>query len=205
MKLTDIKYNPKNPRIIKDEKFAKLVKSLQDFPEMMDKRPMICVTDTDGKIYPLGGNMRLRAIHELKFKEIPDTWVLLADEWTEEQRQEFIIKDNVGFGEWDWDALANEWDDGKLDDWGLDLPDYEDLTGKDYIDESENFDLEQAKELDFYDEFIIIKFKDESEYLSFLSEFNIKNVQTSNMKNGKDIRTSIKKVFDYEDLHSIIK
>jgi DNA modification methylase len=125
MKLSNIKPNPKNPRIIKDEKFKKLVKSIKDFPEMMDKRPMVCVTDVDKKIYPLGGNMRLKAIQELGHKEIPDTWVMLADSWTQEQRNEFTIKDNVGFGEWDWDSLANEWDVEKLDEWGLDVPGFE--------------------------------------------------------------------------------
>lgn len=89
---------------------------------MMEKRPIVCVTDTDGKFYPLGGNMRLRAIQELKIKEIPDTWVMFADEWTIEQRNEFTIKDNVGFGEWDWDILANEWNNEELEAWGLDLP-----------------------------------------------------------------------------------
>ena len=64
---------------------------------------MVCVTDVDGKLFPLGGNMRLKALQELKYKEIPDEWVMLADEWTEEKRQEFVIKDNVGFGEWDWE------------------------------------------------------------------------------------------------------
>lgn len=122
MKLSNIKPNPKNPRIIKDDKFKKLVQSIKSFPEMMDKRPLVCVTDVDKKIYPLGGNMRLKAIQELNYKEIPDSWVVLADEWTAEQRNEFVIKDNVGFGEWDWDSLANEWDVEKLDEWGLDLP-----------------------------------------------------------------------------------
>ena len=93
MKLTKIKLNPTNPRIIKDDKFKKLVQSLKEFPEMIEKRPMVCVTDVDGKIYPLGGNMRLRAIQELEYKEIPDTWVMMADDWTEEKRKEFIIKD----------------------------------------------------------------------------------------------------------------
>jgi len=91
----------------------------------MEKRPMVCVTDVDKKIYPLGGNMRLKAIQELGHKEIPDTWVMLADSWTQEQRNEFTIKDNVGFGEWDWDSLANEWDSEKLDEWGLDVPGFE--------------------------------------------------------------------------------
>ena len=125
MKISDLKANPKNPRIIKDDKFKKLVKSLQEFPEMMEKRPMVCVTDVDGKLFPLGGNMRLKALQELKYKEIPDEWVMLADEWTEEKRQEFVIKDNVGFGEWDWDELNADWDLEQLEDWGLDVPELE--------------------------------------------------------------------------------
>jgi hypothetical protein len=123
IKLTQIKPNPNNPRLIKDDKFKKLVKSLEEFPEMMEKRPIVCVTDVDGKIYPLGGNMRLKAIKELNYKEIPDTWVTMADEWTEEKRREFVVKDNVGFGEWDWDQLA-EWDSEQLEDWGLELPEF---------------------------------------------------------------------------------
>ena len=124
MKISDLKVNPKNPRIIKDDKFKKLVKSLQEFPEMMEKRPIVCVTDTDNKIYPLGGNMRLKALQELKYKEIPDNWVMMADEWEEEKRNRFIISDNVGFGEWNWDTLANEWDVEQLEDWGLDIPNW---------------------------------------------------------------------------------
>ena len=115
IKITDLKTNPKNPRIIKDDKFKKLVKSLQEFPEMMAKRPMVCVTDVDGRMFPLGGNMRLKALQELKYKEIPDEWVMLADEWTIEKRNEFVIKDNVGFGEWDWEQLANDFDTEQLD------------------------------------------------------------------------------------------
>jgi hypothetical protein len=121
MQLSDLKPNPNNPRIIKDDKFKKLVKSIEEFPEMMAKRPIVCVTDVDGKIYPLGGNMRLKALQELKYKEVPDEWVQMADEWTEEQRREFVIKDNVGFGEWDWEQLANEWDAEKLEEWGLEV------------------------------------------------------------------------------------
>ena len=124
IKLSKIKPNPNNPRIIKDDKFKKLVQSLQEFPEMMEKRPMVCVTDVDGSIYPLGGNMRLKALQELKLKEIPSTYVMMADEWTEERRREFVIKDNVGFGEWDWQQLANDWDTEQLQDWGLDVPEF---------------------------------------------------------------------------------
>ena len=115
MKISQLKSNPNNPRLIKDDKFKKLVTSLSEFPEMMEKRPMVCVTDADGKLYPLGGNMRLKALQELKYKEIPDNWIMLADEWSEEKRKEFTIKDNVSFGSFDWDALANEWDEILLD------------------------------------------------------------------------------------------
>jgi DNA modification methylase len=125
MKISKLKSNPNNPRIIKDDKFQKLVKSIKEFPQMMDKRPIVCVTDTDGKLYPLGGNMRLKALQELNYKDIPENWVTLADEWSVEQRNEFVIKDNVGFGEWDWDDLANNWDAEKLTDWGLDIPNFE--------------------------------------------------------------------------------
>lgn len=124
MKISKLKNNPNNPRFIKDDKFEKLKKSISEFPEMMEKRPIVCVTDADGKLYPLGGNMRLKALQELGYKEITDNWVTIADDWTEEQRREFVIKDNVGFGEWDWEQLANEWDAEKLEDWGLDLPDF---------------------------------------------------------------------------------
>jgi hypothetical protein len=100
---------------------------------MLNKRPLIVFTDVDNKYVVLGGNMRLKACKEIGLKEIP---IIVADEWTEEQKNEFLIKDNVGFGEWDWDSLANEWDVEKLDDWGLDLPiimdepSYEDLIGE---------------------------------------------------------------------------
>lgn len=114
-----LKPNPSNPRILRDEKFLKLKASIESFPDMLNKRPIVAVTDTDGKYMVLGGNMRLRACQDLKLKEVP---IILADEWTEEQRREFIIKDNVGYGEWDWDQLANEWDAERLDAWGLDVP-----------------------------------------------------------------------------------
>jgi DNA modification methylase len=108
---------------------------------MMEKRPMVCVTDVDGKMYPLGGNMRLRAIQQLGMKEIPDTWVAMADDWTEEKRKEFTIKDNVGFGEWNWDDLANEWDAELLDSWGLDVPNFE---GDVLEAEEDDFDIPEG-------------------------------------------------------------
>jgi ParB-like chromosome segregation protein Spo0J len=123
VKISEVKPNPKNPRIIKDGKFQKLVKSIQEFPDMLNKRPLVVFTDVDNKYVVLGGNMRLKACKEIGLKEIP---IIIADEWTEEQKNEFLIKDNVGFGEWDWDSLANEWDVEKLDDWGLDVPIFKD-------------------------------------------------------------------------------
>jgi len=114
-----LKANPTNPRVLRDEKFIKLKNSIQSFPDMLNYRSVVAVTDTDGKLMVLGGNMRLRAMQDLGIKEVP---VMIADHWTEDERRRFIIADNVGFGEWSWEDLANEWDAGELSDWGLDLP-----------------------------------------------------------------------------------
>lgn len=115
VKISTIKTNPKNPRLIKDDKFKKLVKSIQEFPQMLELRPIV----VDENNIVLGGNMRLKACIEVGLKEV---YIVKADDLTEQQKDEFIVKDNVGFGEWDWDILANEWDTDKLQDWGLDLP-----------------------------------------------------------------------------------
>lgn len=112
-----VKNNPNNPRLVKDDKFKKLVKSIQDFPEMLDKRPIIVNED----MIVLGGNMRLKACNEAGLKEIP----IIVANWNEEQQRAFIIKDNLGYGEWDWDIIANEWDADELNEWGLDIPNYE--------------------------------------------------------------------------------
>jgi DNA modification methylase len=115
VKIEQVLPNPSNPRIIKDDKFKKLVKSIQEFPEMLNLRPIV----VDGNMIVLGGNMRLKACKAAGLTEVP---ILIADQLTPEQQAEFIIKDNVGFGEWDWDILANEWDAELLQDWGLELP-----------------------------------------------------------------------------------
>jgi ParB-like chromosome segregation protein Spo0J len=135
--ITEIKPNPNNPRIIKDEKFFKLVQSIKDFPDMLNKRPLVCVTDKDGLIFPLGGNMRLRAAKELDMKTLP---VEMADDWTEEQRRQFIIKDNVGFGEWNWEELANGWDSEQLNEWGLDVPNFNNDVNLDDFFNEDNVD-----------------------------------------------------------------
>jgi hypothetical protein len=115
VKISEVKGNPKNPRLIKDDKFKKLVKSIQEFPQMLELRPIV----VDENNIVLGGNMRLKACKEAGLKEV---YIVKAEGLTELQKDEFIVKDNVGFGEWDWDMLANEWDTEKLDEWGLDLP-----------------------------------------------------------------------------------
>jgi DNA modification methylase len=115
MPLGKVKSNPSNPRIIKDDKFRKLVQSIRDFPEMLELRPIV----VNGEGMVLGGNMRLRAAKEAGLTDVP---VIRADHLTAEQQREFVVKDNVGFGEWDWDALANEWDMGQLEAWGMDVP-----------------------------------------------------------------------------------
>lgn len=116
--ITEIKPNPSNPRIIKDDKFKKLVKSIQDFPQMLEIGPIVVNDD----MVVLGGNMRLKACQEAGLKQIP---IIKASSLTPEQQKEFIIKDNVGFGEWDWNMIANDWDVEQVTEWGLDVPDYE--------------------------------------------------------------------------------
>ena len=115
MKLSEIKLNPNNPRVIKDDKFDKLVKSITEFPKMMALRPIVINKDN----IVLGGNMRLKALKQIGYKDIPDEWVKRAEDLTEEETRRFIIADNVGFGEHDWEMLANEWDVEELGEWWL--------------------------------------------------------------------------------------
>ena len=118
IKISEIKLNPNNPRLIKDDKFKKLVQSIKDFPEMLDIRPIVVNAD----MVILGGNMRFKACKEAGLKEVP---VIIADNLTEEQQREFLIKDNTSGGEWDFEMLANEWDVEQLDEWGLEVPSFE--------------------------------------------------------------------------------
>jgi hypothetical protein len=148
MKLNEIKENPSNPRLIKDDKFKKLLKSIKDFPQMMSLRPIII--DENNIIQ--GGNMRFKALKELDYKEIPDEWVKQGKDLTEEQWKEFVIKDNVGFGEWDWDALANEWDSEQLTEWGVDLPDFTYYSDKNKEIDTESFDDEMIIKLKYTEE-----------------------------------------------------
>lgn len=139
VKISEVKTNPKNPRLIKDDKFRKLVKSIQDFPEMLELRPIV----VDENNIVLGGNMRLKALKEAGFKEVT---IVRANGLTEQQKDEFIVKDNVGFGEWDWDMLANEWDTENLQEWGLDLP--LDLSVEELEAEEDNYEIASEIETD---------------------------------------------------------
>jgi len=144
VKIGKIKNNPNNPRLIKDDKFQKLVKSVKEFPEMLEIRPI--VVDKDNIV--LGGNMRLRACQEAGLKEVH---IIQADQLTEKQQREFIIKDNVGFGEWDWDDIANNWDSDEIENWGFDVwlmpdeTDYDLLNDEDLESELDSMRSEVKK------------------------------------------------------------
>ena len=156
VKLELIKLNPNNPRLIKDDKFKKLVQSIIDFPQMLEIRPIVVNTD----MIILGGNMRYKACKEAGIKEIP---VIIADNLTEEQQKEFLIKDNTSGGEWDWEVLANDWDSEELESWGLDIPnfapdvDYSEKNKEidtDFLDQKYSFKLEYSE-----DEYLELKEK----------------------------------------------
>ena len=199
MKLSQLKANPKNPRIIRDDKFKKLVASIEGFPEMMEKRPMVCVTDVDGKLFPLGGNMRLRAIQELGMKEIPDSWVTLADDWTQEKRAEFTIKDNASFGEWNYDDLANEWDAEQLSDWGVDVPisdKIDDMKDGDIIDIPQSVQLEPPKEY-----ILIMAEPNSTEWEDLKETLKLKMVRRGGYKEGSPFEAvALERVIEWSEL-----
>lgn len=144
MKITDIKPNPGNPRLIKDEKFEKLVNSIRDFPKMMELRPI--VYNNEGII--LGGNMRYKALKHLGYKDIPDNWTRKAEELTPEEERRFIVEDNASMGEWDWLKLNDLYSPEELEAWGVDLPDLETQVEKTIKLENENEILkEKIKQL----------------------------------------------------------
>lgn len=180
--IKQVKPNPRNPRVIKDEQFDKLCKSITEFPEMLQKRPLVCFTDIDGKYVVLGGNQRLKASQFVGLKELP---IILCDDWTEEQKHQFIIKDNVGFGEWDWGVLSEDWSNDQLSDWGLESIDVETKVDYSILDSNDNDDvssqLEQMKgevhksiqimfQSEHYEEAVeVIEFwKSKNEYIGYM-------------------------------------
>jgi hypothetical protein len=191
IKISQVKTNPNNPRLIKDHKFKKLVKSIKEFPEMLEIRPI--VVDKDNIV--LGGNMRLRACQEAGLKEVH---ILQADQLTEKQQREFIIKDNVGFGEWDWDDLANEWNAEELEDWGLDLP----MDVKiDELEDDEEIELEQSVQLEPPKEYILIMADPNSlEWEEMKEELKLKIVRNGGYKQGSAFdSSSIERVIWWND------
>jgi len=153
VKISEVKSNPNNPRIIKDDKFQKLVKSIKEFPEMLNIRPIVVNAD----MVVLGGNMRLKACKEAGLKEVA---IIKAEDLTEDQQKQFIIKDNVGFGEWDWEDLANNWDAEQLTDWGLDIPDLQKI---DKMEEDDILHLEKSLQIIPKKEYVLIMADEDSE------------------------------------------
>jgi|TARA_R110000822_G_scaffold127313_1_gene262685 ParB-like chromosome segregation protein Spo0J len=171
VKINSITENPDNPRTIKGEKFNKLVKSIKDFPEMLKIRPI--VVNDDNVI--LGGNMRYKASIRAGLSEVH---IIKASGLTDEQQKEFIAKDNVGFGEWDWDVLANEWDVEKLEDWGIEVP-----SLNDFMDEHEP-EIEFSEFLDESNNYVVLFFKNDIDWLQAQTHFSLKSV-SSKRSNGK--------------------
>jgi hypothetical protein len=165
VKINKVKSNPSNPRIIKNDKFMKLVKSIQEFPEMLKLRPIV----VDENMVVLGGNMRLKASKQAGLKDI---WIEVAEGLTEEQKKEFIVKDNVGFGEWDWAMLGNEWNTIKITEWGLDV--WENQDDKNELDaELEWTDMpEFNQENKMPTRQLIVSFKNEDDVKSFSKLLN---------------------------------
>jgi hypothetical protein len=177
VKIKDLKPNPNNPRFIRDEKFNKLKKSIQDFPEMLKLRPIV----VDDNMVVLGGNMRLKALTDLGVKEVE---IIKAKDLTEDKKKQFIIKDNVGFGEWDWDMLANEWDAELIGDWGMDVPYTEDDIKEMNNPMNEQSEKPFATELDSQSNYIILKFETDIDWIQAKTLFGLKT-ETGRRANGK--------------------
>ena len=176
VKISEIKTNPKNPRLIKDDKFKKLVKSIQEFPQMLELRPIV----VDENNIVLGGNMRLKACIEVGLKEV---FIVKAEDLTEQQKDEFIVKDNVGFGEWDWDILANEWDTDKLQDWGLSLPiDIEEI--KETKDIPDIGEIEFSEELFLEHNYIVLYFDNAMDWEVAQEIYGLKQVKSKESAEG---------------------
>jgi hypothetical protein len=173
--ITKLKLNSNNPRIIKDYKFKQLVMSIKEFPEMLEKRPIV----VDEDMVVLGGNMRLKACQEAGLKEI---YVNIAKGWTEKQKQQFIIKDNIGYGEWDWDVLANEWNNDDLENWGLEINIDDEI---DKLEDEEDIELPQSVQLEPPKEYIIIMTEPNSVDWEELKELlKLKMVRRGGYKKG---------------------
>jgi|TARA_R100000479_G_C6375892_1_gene198991 hypothetical protein len=191
IKISKIKANPENPRVIKDAKFKKLVQSIKEFPEMLEIRPI--VVDKNNMV--LGGNMRLRACQKAGLTEVA---IIKADQLTEKQQREFIIKDNIGFGEWDWDYLANGWDSEKLQNWGLDLPIDVQI---DELEEEEEMEIEQSVQLEPPKEYILIMAEPNSvDWEEIKEALQLKIVRKGGYKKGSAFDAiGLERVIEWKD------
>ena len=191
IKVSELKANKENPRTVSKEKFSKLKKSIKHFPKMLKLRPI--VIDDNNTV--LGGNMRLKALKSLGIKE---TWCIKASDLNEEEKEEFIIKDNVGFGDWDWELLANQWNYEDLEDWGLDLK-IEDLI--DGLEEDEEIEIQQSVQLEPPKEYIIILCEPNSvEWEQLKMDLQLKLVRKGGYKKGSSFdAVSTERVLTYEE------
>jgi len=172
VKISQVKGNPNNPRIIKNDKFKKLVKSIKEFPEMLKLRPIV----VDEEMMVLGGNMRWKASKDAGLKEV---WIEIAEGLTEEKKKEFIVKDNVGFGEWDWDIIANEWESGTLKEWGVDLPVLDDRLE---VINGEQPEIEITSEILEEHNYLVFTFDNQLDWQVVKEIFDIKTVYKLNKK-----------------------
>ncbi len=195
--ISSITENAANPRTINKHKFQKLVNSVKEFPEMLSLRPI--VVDKDNVI--LGGNMRYKACKELGLKEV---YIIQAEDLNEKQAQEFIIKDNVGFGEWDWDILANDWDTDLLEDWGLEL-NIDDAI--DDLEEDDDIELPQSVQLEPPKEYILIMAEPNSVDWEELKEtLKLKMVRRGGYKKGSGFdAVSLERVLYWDEFKKRLK
>lgn len=188
VKISEVKLNPNNPRLIKDDKFKKLVQSIKDFPEMLNIRPIVVNKD----MIILGGNMRFKACKEAGLKEVP----IIITDLSEDKQREFLIKDNTSGGDWDWSIIANEWDTEQLDNWGLDIP----IFGIDNMTNNEDYEgLDQLSKLD---KFLDAELKrlflvyDNETFLNVVSWFE-KKQKKFDLENNSDV---ILKIIENENI-----
>lgn len=230
MKLSDLKVNPKNPQIFNN--LDKLINSIIEFPKMMELRPLIYEGDTN---YVLGGNKRLISLNEIKLRGydkilfylktidkednikllnpifnniIPNEWVISASNLNSEEKKRFVLADNIGFGEWDLDMLISDYSEFNFDELGLDIDYGEDDKENNESENNEDsidYDFPIAKELDFCDEYIILTFSNKSDFNNFIEKNNIGLERSSNFKSDKLVEFEHKRIFNYGDLHTIIK
>jgi hypothetical protein len=182
-----LKTNPNNPRAIRKEQLHKLVQSIRDFPEMLEARPIV----VDPEYMVLGGNMRLKAAQMAGLDEVP---VYIAS-WEEAKNKQFIIKDNLAFGEWDWDMLANEWDTDELDEWGMPLPFSKDeLTEMTHPNNAET-EHPFAMELDRESNYVVLKFSTDIDWIQAKTLLGLQT-ETARRSNGKPWSSGIGRVLD---------